>query len=222
MRMMSCGKWAPLKLTAIVILLKYHVGELNKKIEQEKDQGRRSELLERKKALQRRQLEIPSVDQQDPHYRRLSDCRYADDFVLGALCPKSEAEEVYRNRETFLKEARRLNVSHAKSGIQHTTDTIRFLGYDIMVRHAEKIVKIVLQGQHMKKRTMKGTISLMVPDAKLKSFADKHAYGNWETLVAKHHAFLTNASDTAIARRYSAEMRGIAQYYARAKNFATA
>jgi group II intron reverse transcriptase/maturase len=203
-------------------LLKYHVGRLNKQIEQEKDQARRSELLERKKALQRRTLEIPSVDQHDPHYRRLRYYRYADDFVLGAICPKSEAEEIYRKIETFLKEELRLNVSHAKSGIQHNTETIRFLGYDIRVRHDEKTVKTVLQGQPIKKRTMKGTISLMVPDAKLKSFADKHGYGNWETLVAKHNTFLTNASDTEIARRYSAEMRGIAQYYALAKNFATA
>ena len=62
----------------------------------------------------------------------------------------------------------------------------------------------------------------MVPDAKLKSFADTHGYGNWETFVANHNTFLTNASDTEIAMRYSAEMRGIAQYYTLAKNFTTA
>ena len=38
----------------------------------------------------------------------------------------------------------------------------------------------------------------------------------------KSDKFLTNASDTEIAMRYSAEMRGIAQYYALAKNFTTA
>src|SRR6266705_1164128 len=69
-------------------------GRLNKKIEQEENQEIRSKLLDQKKVTQRRMLQIPSVDQQDPEYRRVKYCRYADDFVLGAICPKSEAEAI--------------------------------------------------------------------------------------------------------------------------------
>ena len=69
---------------------------------------------------------------------------------------------------------------------------------------------------------MNGIIQLRVPEAKLRSFADKHGYRNWDSLDAIHNKFLTNASDTEIAMCYSAEMRGIAQYYALAKNFTTA
>jgi len=32
--------------------------------------------------------------------------RYADDFVLGAICPKSEAEEIYRKIDTVRKTAK--------------------------------------------------------------------------------------------------------------------
>ncbi len=198
------------------------VGGLTKKIDQEKDAVQRLELIEKKKTLQRQMMEIPSLDQYDPNYRQLSYCRYADDFVLGATCPKSETEELYRKIEAFLNGELKLKVSQAKSGIKHNTEIIRFLGYDIKVIHAEKTKKVIIRGRHTKRRTMKGDISLLVPDAKLKSFAEKHRYGNWETLDAAHNTYLTNASDTEIAMCYTAEMRGIAEYYKLAKNFTTA
>lgn len=195
---------------------------LTKKVDRENDATTRQVLLKDKKALQRRKMEIPSADQHDPEYRRLRYCRYADDFVLGAICPKSEAEDIYRKIETFLNEELRLQVSQRKSGIKHNTEVIRFLGYDLMVRHTTKTRMVNGRGRRYKKRTMNGTIQLRVPDAKLKSFVAKHGYGHWETLDAIHNTFLTNASDTEIAMRYSAEMRGIAQYYMLAKNFTTA
>jgi group II intron reverse transcriptase/maturase len=151
---------------------------LTKKIDRENDVEKRQVLLKEKKALQRRKMEIPSADQHDPEYRRLCYCRYADDFVLGATCPKSEAEEIYRKIETFLNEILKLKVSQAKSGIKHNTEVIRFLGYDIMVQHAEKTMMVKGRDRRYKKRTMNGIIQLRVPEAKLRSFADKHGYGN--------------------------------------------
>jgi hypothetical protein len=44
---------------------------------------------------------IPYGDQYDPEYRRLRYARYADDFVLGAICSKSEAEAIYGNIKDF-------------------------------------------------------------------------------------------------------------------------
>jgi len=72
---------------------------LNKKIKVAKGDNRQG-LLDQKLVLQRRMLEIPSTDQHDPGYRRLRYCRYADDFVLGATCSKSEAEEIYGKIQT--------------------------------------------------------------------------------------------------------------------------
>jgi len=194
-------------------------GRLNKKIRQESDQEVRDSLLEEKKDMQRQMLEMPYSDQHDQEYRRLRYCRYADDFVLGAACPKSEAEEVYRKITTFLKEELKLNISQTKSGIKHNTEGIRFLGYNIIIKNDEKVMKFVVNGQPCKKRTVKSRISINIPEAKLKSFADKRGYGNWETMEASHRPFLTECSDAEIASKYSDEMRGIAQYYALAKNF---
>jgi len=82
-------------------------GRLHKKIAQEENQAIRSKLREQKKVTQRRMLHIPSVDQQDPESRRVQYCRYADDFVRGAICPKSDAEAIYRKIEPCLQEDRK-------------------------------------------------------------------------------------------------------------------
>jgi len=137
-------------------------------------------------------------------------CRYADDFVLGAACPKSEAEEIYRKITIFLKEELRLNISQAKSGIKHHTEGIRFLGYDSIMKNDEKVMKLVGNGQHGKKRTVKSRVSINIPEAKLPSFAERKGYGNWTTMDAIHRPLLTECSDADMALHYSAEMRGIA------------
>jgi group II intron reverse transcriptase/maturase len=195
---------------------------LYKKIDRETDPEERNKLLGEKKVLQRRMLEIPSSDQHDPEYRRLRYCRYADDFVLSAVCPKSEAEEIYGKIQTFLKDELKLNIAQAKSGIKHNAEVIRFLGYDIKTLHTEKILKLKVQGRHVKKRTLKAHITLNIPEAKLKSFAEKHGYGNWGRMEAIHRPFLSQCSDAEIVLTYTAEMRGIAQYYALAGNFSRA
>ncbi len=108
-------------------LMRQRAQGLNKKIEQHDDAEGREKLLDHKKGLQRHLLDIPSTDQDDPQYRKVRDCRYADDFVLGALCPKKEAEEISEKIATFLREQLRLNLSQAKSGIKHHSEVIRFL-----------------------------------------------------------------------------------------------
>jgi hypothetical protein len=138
--------------------------------------------------------------------------------VLGAVCPKSEAEEIYRKINTFLHDELKLKTSLTKSGIKHNTEIIRFLGYDITVKNTDRTINVIVKGQHTKKRTLKAQITFYIPEAKMKIFADKNGYGNWETLEAKHRSQLSVLSDADIALRYNAEMRGFAKYYALANN----
>src|SRR5881296_1558143 len=105
--------------------VKQQARQTSKKIEQETNTVKRATLLEQKKVMQRRKLEIPSQDQHDPDFRRLRYCRYADDFVLAAICSKSEAEDIYRKISVFLKDQLKLNVSQHKSGLKHSTEAIR-------------------------------------------------------------------------------------------------
>lgn len=55
-----------------------------------RQQGREEEALAIRKAAQR----LPSQVLQDPAYRRLRYLRYADDFLLGFIGPRQEAEEI--------------------------------------------------------------------------------------------------------------------------------
>ena len=142
--------------------------------------------------------------------------------MLGAICPKDEAEEIFRKVTDFLKADLKLNISQAKSGLKHNSEIIRFLGYDITTKNTDRVVKGIVRGQHYKKRSLKAQITLSVPEAKLKSFAEKHQYGHWNIMLPKHIPFLNHVSDAEILMHYSAEMRGIAQYYALADNFSRA
>jgi len=193
---------------------------LSRRIQEEQlDSPERAILLEEKHELHRQRLKISSRDQHDPNYRRLRYCRYADDFVLGIIGPKSEAEEIMGKIETFLYDTLRLNISRAKSGLKHNTEIIRFLGYDITVNNDEKTRQVIARGRSTKKRIGKGNILLRVPPARMQKFATERKYGNWETITPAHRAFLSNMSDAEITRHYSTEMRGIAEYYALADNF---
>ncbi len=192
---------------------------LNFLIQKEKDLQERSRLLEDKRKLHQQMLKIPSTDQHDPEYRRLRYCRYADDFLLGVIGPKSEALEIMEKVKAFLHERLRLKHSEAKTGLKHNSEVIRFLGYDITVINTEKIVKSIYRGQHVRRRAGKAHVTLYVPEERLQKFATDRKYGNWETLKAAEKPFLMQASDVEITKQYSTEMRGLAEYYKIANNF---
>ena len=59
-------------------------------IERARKRGDREKVRE----LRKRQRLLPSLDPQDPGYRRLRYVRYADDHLLGFTGPKSEAEKI--------------------------------------------------------------------------------------------------------------------------------
>lgn len=74
------------------------------------------------------------MDPEDPDFRRLKYVRYADDFLLGFIGPKHEAEEIESRIREFLTTQLGLELSDAKTLITHgRTAAARFLGYEIVV-----------------------------------------------------------------------------------------
>lgn len=57
--------------------------------------------IERAEELRSKAQTLPSKMSNDPNFRRLRYVRYADDFLLGFIGPKSEAEKSSSNSETF-------------------------------------------------------------------------------------------------------------------------
>ena len=90
---------------------------------------------------QRRQL--PAGDPHDPNFRRLKYCRYADDFILGFIGTRQEAEAIKQAIGTFLRDRLRLEMSEEKTLMTHArSEQAQFLGYAVSVQHAnDKIAR---------------------------------------------------------------------------------
>jgi group II intron reverse transcriptase/maturase len=157
--------------------------------------------------LQRRQL--PHGDPQDPDFRRLRYVRYADDFLLGFIGPRAEAEAIKQQLAAFLTEELKLELSSEKTLITRAqTDAARFLGYEIRAWHAND--KIAPNGQ----RCVNGVIGLYVPKDVIDGARRK--YTRKERPI--HRPELLHESDYSIMMKYQAEYRGLVQYYLLASN----
>ncbi|MBT8224021.1 MAG: reverse transcriptase/maturase family protein, partial [Dactylosporangium sp.] len=89
-------------------------------------------------ALRQQMKTMPSRDPHDPTYRRLRYCRYADDWALGFTGPRREAEQIKAEVGQFLRDQLHLQLSPTKTLITHgRTQAVRFLGYEIVVLHAD-------------------------------------------------------------------------------------
>ena len=166
--------------------------------------GRHQEASQVRKLAQ----QLPSQDPNDPDYRRLRFCRYADDWILGFIGPKSEAEEIKSRIKTFLQAELKLDLSEEKTLITHArTETARFLNYHISTIHEN-----TCRPKH--KRHVNGKVELKMP---------------LDVLQKKCHLYMRNGKprnrperihDTAysIVMQFQAEYRGLVEYYQLADN----
>ena len=158
----------------------------------------------------------------DPNFRRLKYCRYADDFVLGFIGSKEEAGKIMEEITNFLKEDLLLETSDEKTKIEHHEKGVRFLGYDIRTWGTEYVKKVIVNGVTGYSRRGTAQVHLWVPFERAKTFCDKSGYGNYVTRKATHKNQLLHMSDVEIAYSYNAELRGICQYYKLAANYSEA
>jgi group II intron reverse transcriptase/maturase len=92
---------------------------------QQRKRGNTERAMELRKQAQSR----PSMNTNDPNYRRLKYVRYADDFLLGFNGPRSEAEEIRHQLKEFLLEKLKLELSEEKTLITHArSEVAKFLG----------------------------------------------------------------------------------------------
>jgi hypothetical protein len=154
-------------------------------------------------ALRRRMVSLPSADPDDPGYRRLRYCRYADDHLLGFTGPKAEAEEIKQRLAEFLRDELTLELSHDKTLITHArTGAARFLGYEITVQHnSSKTTR--------RRRSVNGQVALRVPLEVIKAKSVPYLRRGQPA----KQAALTNGDDYTIVSTYGATYRGVVQYY---------
>lgn len=167
---------------------------------------------DREKAREiRKQLRsLPSKDPNDPNYRRLKYIRYADDFMIGIIGPKSEAEEIKRKLGEFLKERLNLELSEEKTLVTNASqETARFLNFEIKAQMSNtKITKTTRQ------RATNGRIALLIPNDVIEKKSQPYLR-NGKAAVLGYQLVNT---DFSIVGDYQSKFKGLYQYYAMATN----
>jgi group II intron reverse transcriptase/maturase len=168
--------------------------------------------------LKQQRRKFPSSDLFDPAYRRLYYCRYADDFAVGIIGSKADAETIRQEIKRYVEETLKLTVSEEKSHIRHSREGTMFLGYRIKTYTGNRIVKVKRGKRYFTFESVAERLQLQIPPEKLQKFCISKRYGTYDTGKARHKQDLVNLSDAEIILAYNAELRGLANYYALALN----
>lgn len=168
------------------------------------------------KQLQRAEKELTPTVVKDSNYKRIVYTRYADDFLIGVIGSKADAEKVKQDVKEFLRDVLKLEMSDAKTKITHTGDRARFLGYDITVSR-NQITKKLANGKIQRCQT--GVVKLLVPREKwvnklleYKAMKIKITDDGKERFVALHRGKLVNSTDIEILTTYNSEIMGLYNY----------
>ena len=173
------------------------------------------------KEAQKAMLSTPYRDEMDTGYKRLQYNRYADDFLIAVSGSKQDAKEIKEQVRIFLKEKLNLTMSEEKTHITHSSQTVRYLGYDIRISRS-KDTKRTKKGLQ---RVWYGKVQLYMP--KEKWIAKLHEYGAFkikkdengkEIWKPLHRGALMPLEEVAIISKYNSEIRGLYNYYRLAIN----
>jgi group II intron reverse transcriptase/maturase len=167
--------------------------------------GRREEAL----ALRTQAQHLRSRAADDPEFRRLRYVRYADDFLLGSIGPRHEAEAIKSQLGEFLRDQLKLELSEAKTLLTHaSSDAARFLGYEVSTLRSDT------KFDQTRRRSINGRIALRVPEALIRAKSSQYIrHGNPACLVER-----CNDSVFSIVTLFQQEYRGLVEYYQMALN----
>ena len=93
------------------------------------------------KMLEKQARQLTPTEPLDETYKRIQYTRYADDFIIGVIGSKADAEQIKADVGRFLREELDLEMSETKTKVTHTGDRARFLGYDITVSRSQDLKK---------------------------------------------------------------------------------
>jgi len=172
--------------------------------------GRGAEAWEARKEMRR----LPSLVTNDPEYRRLNYVRYADDFMLGFLGPKAEAEASKQKLRDYIRTEMKLELSEAKTLITHArTEKAKFLGYEISTHH-DNNARDPKGSTYKARRRVNGAIALSAPASVIREKCQPYMQ-NGKPI---HRREMETATPFSIVAEYQAEYRGIVEYYRLAHN----
>lgn len=174
--------------------------------------------LKRLRELEQAERVITAKVPKDENYKRIQYTRYADDFIVGVIGSKADAEAIKNDIRKFLADNLKLEMSLEKTKITHTGEKAHFLGYDITVSKSREY-RMTSLGH--KQRTLSGVVRLLVPREKWVSklleygaIKIKINENGKERFVTLHRGKLVNKTDIEILTTYNAEVMGLYNFYA--------
>jgi Reverse transcriptase (RNA-dependent DNA polymerase)/Type II intron maturase len=199
------------RLTERIRLLRKKVDQLQGK---EKAASQLQTIQEEIRQIDHRRKQLPSGDPFDGTFRRLFYCRFADDFLIGIIGSKADAEAVGQQVRCFVEETLKLTIAEEKSHIRHSRKGVTLLGYEVKTSSGKRIVKVKRGPRHPLYKAISERIQLHIPAGKLEHFCKARRYGDYHTMKAHSRGELTMLSDAEILLTYNGELQGLAQYYA--------
>lgn len=176
------------------------------------------EAIREVKQLGREAQKYPTVDPMDFDFKRIQYVRYADDFLIGVIGSKEDAQKIKDDLTVFLKDELKLELSQEKTLITNSRDKARFLSYDVRVAREEQSKK---DKNGIPRRNFNLKVQLLIPKEKwINKLLELGALkiepnGMWK---ATHRRYLVNNDDLEIISIYNAEIRGFYNYFKLALN----
>lgn len=174
------------------------------------------------KRTQKEMLSIPSYPIMDSSYKRIQFNRYADDFAVGIIGPKADAMRVKEDIKVFLRDTLKLTLSEEKTKVSHSSELIRYLGYDFTVSRNTDTKR---RKDGALQRFWYGKVRLYVPHEKwvgklqqykaFKIVKDADGKEHWKAI---HRGALINRPEIEIISKFNSEIRGIYNFYRLADN----
>lgn len=187
------------------------------------DEEERQELIKQYKEQKKSLRTLPCKNKDN---KRFTFVRYADDWLVGVCGTKEDCKDLKEEIAKFLDEELKLTLSEEKTLITHSSEEVRFLGYDISVRRNKQVKGHKMKnGKWRQSRTLHMKVALTIPHSdKIEKFMfDKGVIRQKENgeIQPIHRAGLLNLSDSEIVEHYNAEARGLCNYYKLAVDYHT-
>lgn len=184
-------------------------------IDRASDKSEREELIRKYKQLQRESRSLPAYPADN---KKFTFVRYADDWLAGVCGTKEECETLKAEISQFLSIELKLTLSEEKTLITHSSEEVRFLGYDVCVRGSQEVKGYKMKnGKWRKSRSLNYKVALTIPHSEkiehfmfAKGIIQQKPNGK---LWPVHRTGLLNLSDVEIVEHYNSEARGLCNFY---------
>ena len=202
-------------------ILTNRINYLHKKIaDLELNAPERSTLIKEVKQLKHERLQAPATANIT---KKMKFIRYADDWVVGVWGTKADCVRLKNSIGDFLSTKLKLTLSEEKTLITHSSEKIRFLGYDFHVSRKQEAKGVMVTGKNIVKRTMSKKLILSTPlQDKIVSFLKSKMVVKIDDdgkMIPIARTKLMNCTPEQIINTYNSETRGILNFYALSGNF---